>query len=46
MQKWEYLEVFIDYAAGEWHDSVGRDGELVGEAEALTPSPNTIRVHC
>lgn len=28
MQKWEYLEVFLDYYHKEWHDSMGRQGEL------------------
>jgi hypothetical protein len=28
MQKWEYLEVFLDSSYGVWQDSMGRNGQL------------------
>lgn len=28
MQKWEYLELFLNYGSGKWRDSMGREGAL------------------
>lgn len=33
MQRWEYLEVFLNYSWAKWHDSTGRQGELVTGAK-------------
>ncbi len=39
MQRWEYLEVEVNYFYGWWRDSLGRRGKLVDSEEADPNQP-------